>query len=63
MANHDRLLINGLVVAVVLAVLLLLRLGVGLSVYLVGTVLFSYLASLGVTFAVFWRSIPSGLSV
>jgi putative drug exporter of the RND superfamily len=57
-ADHDRLLINGLVVAVVLAVLLLLRLGVGLSLYLVGTVIFSYLASLGVTFAVFWSLDP-----
>ena len=53
-----RLLINGLVVAAVLAVLLLLRLGVGLAVYLVGTVIFSYLASLGVTFAVFWSLDP-----
>jgi RND superfamily putative drug exporter len=57
-ADHDRLLINGLVVAVVLTVLLLLRLGVGLSLYLVGTVIFSYLASLGVTFAVFWSLDP-----
>ena len=60
-ADHDRLLINGLVIAVVLGVLLLLRLGVGLSLYLVATVVFSYLASLGVTFALFWRSIRSGL--
>jgi RND superfamily putative drug exporter len=59
-ADHDRLLINGLVVAVVLGVLLLLRLGVGLSLYLVATVLFSYLASLGVTFALFWALDPAG---
>ncbi len=57
-ADHDRLLINGLVIAVVLGVLLLLRLGVGLSLYLVATVVFSYLASLGVTFALFWALDP-----
>jgi RND superfamily putative drug exporter len=53
-ADHDRTLINVLVVASVLVVLLLMRLGLGLALYLVATVLFSYLASLGVTFAVFW---------
>lgn len=53
-ADHDRLLINVLVVVVVLCVLLVMRLGLGISLYLVATVIFSYLASLGVTFAVFW---------
>jgi putative drug exporter of the RND superfamily len=53
-ADHDRTLINVLVVAAVLVVLLVMRLGLGLSLYLVATVVFSYLASLGVTFAVFW---------
>jgi RND superfamily putative drug exporter len=57
-AEHDRLLINGLVVGVVLGVLLLLRLGVGLALYLVATVVFSYLSSLGVTFALFWALDP-----
>jgi putative drug exporter of the RND superfamily len=58
-ADHDRILINGLVVGVVLAVLVFLRLGIGMSLYLVGTVVFSYLASLGVTFAVFWGLDPT----
>jgi RND superfamily putative drug exporter len=52
-ANHDRVLINSLVVAAVLVVLLLLRLGVGVALYLVATVVFSYLSSLGVTFVLF----------
>jgi len=57
-ADSDRLLINGLVVAAVFVVLLLLRLGIGVAVYLLFTVIFSYLASLGVTFAVFWALDP-----
>jgi putative drug exporter of the RND superfamily len=52
-AAHDRTLINVLVVVAVLVVLLLLGLQPGLAIYLVLTVIFSYLASLGVTFAVF----------
>lgn len=52
-ADKDRARINLLVVVVVFVVLNLLRIGIGLTVYLLFTVLFSFLSSLGVTDAVF----------
>ncbi|HLJ11754.1 MAG TPA: MMPL family transporter, partial [Planctomycetaceae bacterium] len=51
---RDRTLINVLVVASVFVILVILLRKVALTVYLLLTVLFSYLVTLGVTFAVFY---------
>lgn len=52
-AKQDAILINILVVAVVLAVLMLLSREVIVPLYLIGTVLLSYLVALGATFVWF----------
>jgi RND superfamily putative drug exporter len=57
---RDRTRINLLVVASVVAILIVLLRRVVLTVYLVLTVLASYLATLGVTFIVFWALDPAG---
>ena len=59
---RDRTLINVLVVASVLIILVILLRRFWLSVYLMLTVLFSYLVTLGVTFAVFYALDPLGFS-
>jgi RND superfamily putative drug exporter len=51
-----------LVPAVVFVILVVLLRKLGLSLYLVLTVLFSYLATLGVTLVVFWALDPAGFS-
>lgn len=48
--------------AVIFVILVILLRELVVSVYLVVTVLFSYLATLGVTFAVFWLIDPAGFS-
>jgi RND superfamily putative drug exporter len=57
---HDRTLINWLVVASVVVILVILLRQFILTLYLVLTVLFSYLVTLGVTFCVFYLADPHG---
>jgi len=57
---HDRTLINWLVVASVIVILVILLRQVVLTLYLVLTVVFSYLVTLGVTFCVFYLADPQG---
>lgn len=52
-SETDRIRINVLVVACVFAILILLLRRPGLSLYLIATVLFSFLVTLGITFLVF----------
>ncbi len=60
--RHDRAHIELLVLASVLVILLLLLRRPLVSVYLLLSVLFSYYATLGVTFAVFWLLDPHGFA-
>ena len=57
---RDRTLINVLVVSSVFVILVVLLRQVLLTVYLLLTVLFSYLVTLGVTFAFFYLADPAG---
>jgi RND superfamily putative drug exporter len=60
--GHDRTRIEVLVLASVFVVLVLLLRRLWLSVYLILSVLFSYYATLGVAFAVFWLLDPHGFT-
>ncbi len=57
---QDRTLINVLVVGSVFLILVVLLRRVILTVYLLFTVLFSYLVTLGITFGVFYLADPAG---
>jgi putative drug exporter of the RND superfamily len=58
----DRTRIELLVLASVLVVLILLLRGLVVPLYLLASVLFSYYATLGVSFAVFWLLDPQGFT-
>ena len=58
--GRDQIRIDILVILGVFAVLVLLLRRVAISAYLIVSVFFSYLVTLGVTFAVFWLLDPSG---
>lgn len=60
--REDQVLIHTLVIWSVLLVLILLLKKVAISIYLIISVFFSYLATLGVTFVLFWAMDPSGFS-
>jgi RND superfamily putative drug exporter len=60
--QEDMRFIEVAVPVVVFVILVILLRQIIASVYLVATVLFSYLATLGVTFAVFWWLDPTGFS-
>ncbi|MCG6155933.1 MMPL family transporter [Rubinisphaera margarita] len=60
--DRDQLLINILVLFGVYAILVLLLRKPAISLYLILTVFFSYLVTMGVTMAVFWALDPSGFS-
>ncbi len=60
--ENDQRRIEMLVPAVVLVLLLLLLRRAAVSVYLVASVLFSYLATMGATFVFFWLLDPQGFS-
>ena len=58
----DQIRINILVIAVVFFILVLLLRKVAISGYLIASVFFSYLVTLGFTFAVFWALDPAGFA-
>jgi RND superfamily putative drug exporter len=60
--ESDRLRINLLVLLGVFAILWILLRRPAISAYLILSVFFSYLATLGVTFAVFWMLDPAGFA-
>ena len=60
--DRDQVRVNGLVTLVVFVILWILLKKPGLCSYLMFTVLFSYLATLGCTFIFFWALDPSGFS-
>ncbi|MDG1893847.1 MAG: MMPL family transporter [Fuerstiella sp.] len=60
--DRDQVRVNGLVTLVVFIILWILLKKPGLCSYLMFTVLFSYLATLGCTFIFFWALDPSGFS-
>ncbi|MAT14662.1 MAG: transporter [Planctomyces sp.] len=57
--RRDQFLIHVLVVCAVLLVLIMLLKRIAISVYLIFTVFISYLATLGLTFVVFWSFDPA----
>ncbi len=59
-AGRDRTVIHVLVVLSVWVVLMLLVRSIPLSVYLMLTVIFSYLVTLGITYTFFWALDPAG---
>src|SRR5207237_9231391 len=60
--REDRLRIEGLVLTGVFVILLLLLRRLLIPAYLLRSVLFSYYATLGATFAVFWLLHPDGFA-
>ncbi|MBT6156626.1 MAG: MMPL family transporter [Planctomycetaceae bacterium] len=58
----DQIRIDVLVIAVVFFILVLLLRKVAISGYLIASVFFSYLVTLGFTFAVFWAIDPAGFA-
>ncbi|MEO1982106.1 MAG: MMPL family transporter, partial [Fuerstiella sp.] len=60
--DRDQVRVNGLVTLVVFIILWILLKKPGICAYLMFTVLFSYLATLGCTFIFFWALDPSGFS-
>jgi RND superfamily putative drug exporter len=60
--QRDRVRINLLVLAAVFVILVVLLRGLVVPLYLLLSVLFSYFATLGVTFALFWLLDPHGFS-
>lgn len=60
--DRDRVRVNFLVTAVVFVILWLLLRKPGICAYLILTVLFSYFATLGCTYLVFWAADPAGFS-
>ncbi len=60
--DRDQIRIDSLVVCGVFLILVILLRKPAVSLYLIVTVLFSYLVTLGVTFAVFWLLDPSGFA-
>ena len=58
----DQIRIDVLVIAVVFLILVLLLRKVAISGYLIASVFFSYLVTLGFTFAVFWAIDPAGFA-
>jgi RND superfamily putative drug exporter len=60
--DRDQVRVNGLVTLVVFIILWILLKKPGICSYLMFTVLFSYLATLGCTFLFFWALDPSGFS-
>jgi RND superfamily putative drug exporter len=60
--GRDQIRIDILVIAAVFLVLVVLLRNAAIAGYLIVTVFFSYLVTLGVTFAVFWMLDPSGFA-
>ncbi|HID22255.1 MAG TPA: MMPL family transporter, partial [Planctomycetaceae bacterium] len=60
--DRDQIRINTLVLVVVFLILVVLLRKVAVSLYLIVSVFFSYMATLGVTFFVFWAMDPSGFA-
>ncbi|MCA9086634.1 MAG: MMPL family transporter [Planctomycetaceae bacterium] len=60
--DRDQIRVNALVTLVVFAILWVLLHKPGICAYLMFTVLFSYLATLGCTFLFFWAIDPSGFA-
>lgn len=60
--DHDQILINILVILGVYVILLLVLRHQIISLFLIISVFFSYLVTLGVTFALFWALDPTGFS-
>ena len=60
--DRDAIVVDALVLAGVFLILLVLLKQFVVSVYLIVSVFFSYLVTLGVTFAFFWMIDPSGFS-
>jgi len=60
--DRDQLVVDSLVLVGVFLILLLLLKQIVVCSYLIVSVFFSYLVTLGVTFAVFWLMDPSGFS-
>ncbi|QDU82077.1 Membrane transport protein mmpL8 [Polystyrenella longa] len=60
--RRDQVLIHVLVICGVLLVLIMLLKRIAISVYLIFTVFISYLATLGLTFVVFWSFDPMNFS-
>lgn len=60
--DRDAIVVDALVLAGVFLILLVLLRQFVVSVYLIVSVFFSYLVTLGVTFAFFWMLDPSGFS-
>ena len=60
--DRDQLVVDSLVLVGVFLILLLLLRQLVVCTYLIVSVFFSYLVTLGVTFAVFWLMDPSGFS-
>lgn len=60
--GSDQIRINVLVIGVVFLILVLLLRKVAISGYLIASVFFSYLVTLGFTFTVFWAMDPAGFT-
>ena len=60
--DRDQIRIDGLVLGGVLLILVLLLKRFAVPAYLIVSVFFSYLVTLGVTFALFWMMDPSGFA-
>ena len=60
--DRDQIRIDILVLVAVFIVLVILLRQISISVYLMATVFFSYLVTLGVTFVVFWALDPQGFA-
>lgn len=60
--QQDRMRIEVLVVAAVFVILVILLRGLGTTLYLLASVLFSYYTTLGVAFLVFWLLDPAGFT-
>ncbi|NOX56133.1 MAG: MMPL family transporter [Planctomycetes bacterium] len=60
--DRDQIRIDTLVLIVVFLILVVLLRKVAVSLYLILSVFFSYMATLGVTFFVFWAMDPSGFA-
>ena len=61
--DRDQIRIDALVLLGVFAILVVLLRRPMISLYLIVSVFFSYLATLGVTFAVYWAMDPAGFAI